>query len=135
MGPKCIGRYLDVIKFECVRLPTNTERDLCLALTLLAIRNASMPPAETTSHIQSKIPLASFCVVFFGSRLQSILNFFFFGSHQIQKLLNPSNWINPIIWLISFLYFLGEHLHNKCSTMCFFYHKKRDESNSKMFTL
>ena len=57
---------VDVIEFECVRLPTNTERDLCLALTLLAIRNASMPPAETTSHIQSKIPLASFCVVFLG---------------------------------------------------------------------
>ena len=49
----------------CVRTLI-TERDLCLALTLLAIRNASMPPAETTSHIQSKIPLASFCVGFFG---------------------------------------------------------------------
>ena len=127
MGPKCIFGWHKVWVRSITKI---TERDLCLALTLLAIRNASMPPAETTSHIQSKIPLASFCVVFFGSRLQSILNFFF-GSHQILKLLNPSNWINPIIWLISFLYFLGEHLHNKCSTMCFFYHKKRDESNRK----
>ena len=81
-----------------------TERDLCLALTLLAIRNASMPPAETTSHIQSKIPLASFCVVFFLGVGFNPFSIFFFGSHQILKLLNPSNWINPIIWLISFLY-------------------------------
>ena len=90
----------------CWRLPKTLLVDvICVLLWHFWSWNAWLPPAESSSHIQSLFPLVSalpFVSIAFLALLQSV---FLPGSHQILKLLNLSNWLaTRSFCLISFFF-------------------------------